>query len=450
MKRTALYVRVSTDAQFEEGYSVDAQRKKLEQWCTLHDIDSFEHYTDGGFSGSNLNRPAMRKMISDISAGEISQVVVYKLDRLSRSQKDTVYLLEDVFEPNGTGFISLNESFDTTTPYGKAMIGILSVFAQLERENIRERTRMGMNERITKGYWRGGGNPPYGYSYDSAKGILVPDENACNVKKIYNLYLSGCSYSRIASIFGIKGDKQVMDILSRRTYLGYILHNSQEIKGLHEPLIDEELWERVQAEREKRSVRRDFNSKYLLSGLVYCGRCGARMRYQKWGKGVKIYCYSQQKSKIGLIKNPNCDNPRVDARELEDLVVRDLISASVEYNSMNGSSRTDSVIDVLKKRLSDAQSRVRNLYNLYASSPDNILLEEIEKNKKETESILKKIDEERREGLHSENRRKTARLVTGLSDSWSFMSAEDKKRVIQICIDKIIVDGDNVDIKYNF
>ena len=134
----ALYTRVSTDYQFEEGYSLDAQEEKLKKWCELKDYDSFKVYPDGGWSGSNLKRPKMQELIDDIKHHRVKAVVVYKLDRLSRSQKDTLYLLEDVFIPNNVDFISLNENFDTSTSYGRAMIGILSVFAQLERENIRD------------------------------------------------------------------------------------------------------------------------------------------------------------------------------------------------------------------------------------------------------------------------------------------------------------------------
>lgn len=147
-KKTGLYIRVSTNVQFEEGYSVGAQTEKLEKYCNYQEIDNYDLYIDGGYSGSNLNRPEMKRLIKEIQEGKVESVVVVKLDRLSRSQKDTIYLLEDVFEANGVGFISLNENFDTTTPYGKAMVGILSVFAQYERENIRERTQMGITERI--------------------------------------------------------------------------------------------------------------------------------------------------------------------------------------------------------------------------------------------------------------------------------------------------------------
>ncbi len=220
-------------------------------------------------------------MLADIRAGLVEAVVVYKLDRISRSQKDTIYLLEDVFMPNQTGFISLNENFDTTTPYGKAMIGILSVFAQLERENIRERTRMGMQERLSKGMWRGT-TPPYGYDYDSAKGILVPNEDAKTVQEIYRLYLEGMSTYRLAKLFGFKGDRQIALMLERPTYIGMIMHKGEMLPGLHEPIVEREIWERVQQERKKRTTSTPQNSRYLLAGLLECGICDAKMRYQTW------------------------------------------------------------------------------------------------------------------------------------------------------------------------
>ena len=121
-KKVALYIRVSTDAQFEEGYSVDAQKEMLAAYCTTKGWKDYEFYIDGGFSGSNIERPAMQRLIDDVKQGVISAVVVYKLDRLSRSQKDTLYLIEDVFNPAGAAFTSLNENLDTATPMGRAML----------------------------------------------------------------------------------------------------------------------------------------------------------------------------------------------------------------------------------------------------------------------------------------------------------------------------------------
>lgn len=222
-KKTALYIRVSTDAQFEEGYSVEAQKQKLEQYCKLKDITDYEFYIDGGWSGSNIDRPEIKHLIDEIIGGKVGAVIVYKLDRLSRSQKDTIFLLEEVFNPYNCSFVSLNENFDTTTPYGKAMIGILSVFAQLERENIKERTRMGMYERVKSGYWMGGGRVPFGYDYDQSRDILVPNEHAEDVKQIFDLYLQGYSTTQLAKMFDVSGDRQVANILDRVTYLGKII-----------------------------------------------------------------------------------------------------------------------------------------------------------------------------------------------------------------------------------
>ncbi len=188
LKTAAIYVRVSTDAQAEEGYSVEAQKEQLAAYCISKGIKNYEFYIDGGWSGSSINRPEIQRLIRDAKAHKLSHCIVCKLDRLSRSQKDTLYLIEDVFIPNDVSFVSLNETIDTASPTGKMMIGILSAFAQLERENIRLRTRMGMKERVKDGYWMGGGRTPFGYDYDRDQGILVPNKDADKVKKILNVH----------------------------------------------------------------------------------------------------------------------------------------------------------------------------------------------------------------------------------------------------------------------
>lgn len=447
----ALYLRVSTDAQYEEGYSIEAQMKKLEKWCELHDVNHYEFYIDGGYSGSNLNRPEMERMIADIRAGQVSAVVVYKLDRISRSQKDTIYLLEDVFEPSNTGFISLNENFDTTTPYGKAMIGILSVFAQLERENIKERTRMGMQERLNKGMWRGT-TPPFGYDYDAQKGILVPNRDAETVREIYKLYLEGMSTYRLAKMFGFKGDRQIALMLERCTYMGMIMHKGEMLTGLHEPIIDRQLWEQVQKERKRRSTTTAHNSKYLLSGLLECGICHAKMRYQIWGKQLKIYCYSQQTSKPNLVKDPNCNNEKADAEEIEALVVSDMLSFVKKYSSVEENVKGhQDTIKILEKRSQMLVNKIKNLYNIYAGNPERngILLDTIDENKNELSKIQNTISEYRKRQEHTSKLVSHAKRYASIAEGWEAMSFDERQRIIREFIKKVVITNHMIEIYYH-
>lgn len=451
---TALYVRVSTDAQFEEGYSVDAQKEKLIKWCELKDYQNYRIYQDGGWSGSNLDRPEMKKLISDITNHKVKRVVVYKLDRLSRSQKDTLFLLEELFIPNDVEFYSMNENFDTGTPYGKAMIGILSVFAQLERENIRERTRMGMYERIKDGYWMGGNGVPFGYDYDANQGILVPNEHAEDVRRIFDLYLQGYSTTSLANMFPVSSDQHIASILDRITYLGKIRYNGEIFQGRHQAIIDESTWNRVQTERQKRSTKNVITSHYLLTGLLCCGKCGAGMRYQKWGRdGLKIYCYSQQKSKPNLIRDPNCDNKRIDAEELERVVVEDLLKMTDRITVATVSPSNDkngrrAGMKVLQEKCDLLSAKIKRLYNLYGESGDKLLLETINETKKELISISKMLENEKSSVAAVSEVVERNKAVKNLRNCWDNLTIKEKQRALRLCIDKIIVTDDSVDIEY--
>lgn len=159
-----LYIRVSTTEQALEGYSVAEQESRLRRYSEAMGFRIHKVHIDAGFSGASLDRPAIKEVIRDIQSHLVSKVIVWKLDRLSRSQKDMLVMLEDVFLANDCDFISMMESFDTSTAFGRAIVGILAAFAQLERENIKERTTMGRRARLAKGHYNGS-RPPLGYRF---------------------------------------------------------------------------------------------------------------------------------------------------------------------------------------------------------------------------------------------------------------------------------------------
>lgn len=451
-KVTALYCRVSTDAQYEEGYSIDAQKELLEAYCKSKRITNYKPYVDGGYSGGNLNRPHIKQLIEEAKAGVIERVVVYKLDRLSRSQKDTLYLIEDVFIPNGVDFVSINESFDTATPFGRAMIGILSVFAQLERDNIRMRTRMGMLKRVEDGYWMGGGIVPFGYDYDKAQGILVPNDDAAKVKEMYALYLKGYSCERIAHMFDLKYDKLVNQILTRKSNTGIIQYKGNEYQGRHEPIIDIETYEETMREMKRRAEKKDYTkTQYLFTGMLYCGKCGARMRYQKWGRGgrVKIVCYSQQASKKYLVKDPNCDNKRNWSENVDNAILADFFShIRMRGNDNTYVDKSSSTIELLTQKRNSISAKIKNLYVLFADNPDDTLRSLISEKKKELEETELMIEQEQEKIDVTESAQTMLADFDDLEGNWKHLSIQDKRSILQKCIEKVLIFDNRIVVHY--
>lgn len=447
----ALYVRVSTDRQAEEGYSIEVQKERLEAYTkTLDGTVSFETYIDDGFSGASLERPAMQRLVMDAQEGKLTHVCVYKLDRLSRSQKDTLHLIEDVFLPNNIAFISIQESFNTATAFGRAVVGILSVFAQLERENIYERTRSGMQKRVEAGFWPGGGGVPFGYDYDIENGILVPNQDAETVRKIYELYLEGYSLQSIANMLGLKYEKLAAQIMARKTNIGIIEYNGVEYKGRHKPIVSTEVFERATALRALRSQRRLApTTAHLLTGLVYCGVCGAKMRYQKWGNaGCKLICYSQQSSKPYLIHDPNCQNETVWAEDVEKAVIADLFSMTARQVEGEAQGVSLSVEETLKRKKAAQETKLGRLYELYAEAGNRVLLSSINQLAEEISALEKKIRLESQRTGQAKSSALAKKQIKNLEKTWEFMEDREKRSIICSLVERITITHGSVRIEY--
>lgn len=195
IKRIVGYVRVSTEEQASEGLSLDHQEGRIRAYAESQGWELLKIYREEGFSGKTKDRPELKNMIKDIEAGEIDCVLVYKVDRLTRRQKDLWEMLEDVFEPQGVGFKSVVEPFDTTTAQGKAFLGMLGVFAQLERDTISERTKDALTEKKNKREWVG--RPPLGFRLNG-QGLIEDPETMDRIKKAKRYHRQGLSYRAIS------------------------------------------------------------------------------------------------------------------------------------------------------------------------------------------------------------------------------------------------------------
>ena len=412
------------------------------------DYTEFEYYIDGGYSGKDLNRPAIQKLIEDCKNHKIDAVFVFKLDRISRSQRDTLYLIEEVFNKYNVSFISMRENFDTSTPFGKAMIGVLSVFAQLERETILERTRIGLKKRAEAGLWRGGGKIPFPYRYDRNTGTLIPiPEQVGLLHKMISLYISGKSFNVIGKIVGMDESMVETRILSI-TNTGKVPYKDEVYDGQHEAVVSDELYEEILRVNKVRS-REKYERHYLLSGKVFCGHCGAKYRYQKWGKRLIMYCYSQQKSKPRYIKDPNCNNKRWDTFEVEDAVLEELFKMSLDLDLFKKTFNiaTVNVKNEYKGRLEEITKQINNLLNNIASG---IAVEETNKKINELEKEKETIEEKLIESEQKEKDNKVSlNMIKNLKATWFDMDFDEQRRIIEHLIDKVIVNDNEINIYYN-
>ena len=277
-------------------------------------------------------------------------MLVYKLDRLSRSQKDTLYLIEDVFMKHDVAFVSMQESFDTSTVFGIAMVGILSVFSQMERSTIVERTMMGRVGRAEKGYWHGGGDWPIGYNYVDGELVVDPVE-AQQVRDVYQMYADGYSVTEITRRMEGRTTKHgdwshtgtVGNVLDNPLYAGYIHFDGVQEKGQHEAIVPEDLNRKVKARRERlRHAEASGDSAYLLTGIIYCDSCGARYFPNKRPNGKVVYsCHSRAKKNKSMVRDPTCKAPHIPLAELDTMVEAEVLRVATD---------PELVEEIIKKR----------------------------------------------------------------------------------------------------
>jgi site-specific DNA recombinase len=343
--RCAVYTRVSTEHGLEQEFnSLDNQREASEAYIKSQAHEGWrltrDRYDDGGFSGGSMERPALKKLLDAVRARRVDVIVVYKVDRLTRSLADFAKLVE-LFDEHQVSFVSVTQAFNTTTSMGRLTLNVLLSFAQFEREVTGERIRDKIAASKKKGIWMGG-VVPLGYRVEN-RALHVVEEHAAFVRDLFRRYLEIGSVVRLKAVLdkenvrlpvrtdgrgkttggGLISRGHLYKILSNTVYVGRLTHKGQVHEGLHDPIVDQETWDRVQrllAEHAQRTAGSRQNSDALLAGKLFDDR-GNRMSPSHANKGGRRYRYYVSQAILQGRKEDAGSLARVPAMEIERRVV---------------------------------------------------------------------------------------------------------------------------------
>jgi len=382
MNKISLYIRVSTEDQAKEGYSLEVQREYLEDFAKRENYDVFKIYSDDGISAFSTRRPALQELLQDAKAKKFDLVLVYKLDRFSRNLKDLLMLVDEL-SSCGVAFKSATEPFDSTTSAGKLMFQQLGSFAEFERNRLAERVFPGMIKGVQLGNWQGARYSPFGYNYNKAEKILkVNEKQAPIVKMIFEMAIADKPVRYIREYLTKKGyrnrngnyfsAKLIRDILRNRVYTGklvwnrchydktqktpkgyrYIKNDSSKVvisQGRHQPLISEEVFEQAQKALAKRRIEHKKRAgDYPLSAVMFCAKCNHKYH----GISSIRNHRTKEKSRWYRCSGPirsfiKCSNKAVKAEDIEPKVSV-LLSTLLRSDRLK-SSRWKTVTDAIKQ-----------------------------------------------------------------------------------------------------
>ncbi len=489
--KISVYIRVSTEDQAKEGYSLEVQREYMEAFAKREGYDVFKVYCDDGISAYSTRRPALQELLRDAKAKQFDLVLVYKIDRFSRNLKDLLNLVDELFSC-GVGFKSATEPFDSTTSAGKLMFQQLGSFAEFERNRIAERVFPGMLKGVQQGNWQGARYSPYGYRYNKVNKLLEVDEvEAGVVKIIFEMCLAGKSIRFITEYLtkkkyrnrkgNIFSTKLIGDILRNRIYTGkliwnrhhydkniktkkgyaYVKNSSDKIiiaQGKHEAITSEEDFNLAQEKLKLRRIEiKRKKSDYPLSGILYCAKCNHRylgissISNHRTNEKKRWYrCNGPQRSFI------KCKNKSVKAEDIEPKVAA-LLDCLLRSETLKKSRWTtvtaanfpafDKIskdeLEKLKNRLKINRQKQSKLTDAYL---DNLLSEELYKQKNEgfrteEEELQKRIALQELREVERERSKdylnRVEEFVLGYSPEQKELSLDQEKQVAQLLFKNI-------------
>ncbi len=474
--RCAIYTRKSTDDGLNQEFnSLDAQREAAEAYILSQRHAGWtlvaNEYSDGGYTGANIERPGVRQLLADIEAGKVDCVVVYKVDRLSRSLIDFARMM-GLFEKHGVCFVSVTQQFNTNTPLGRLTLNILLSFAQFEREIISDRTRDKQVAARKKGKWTGG-HILLGYDLDSRAGKLTVNlEEAERIREMFRLYLEGTQVTEIVHRFDKLGwrNKQwttqdgkpyggsplrrchIYKLLGNILYTGQVKVGDEVFAGEHEAIIDQRTFDLAQ-KRLKENAWTPGNSdrvKYeaLLRGMIYCTCCGSGMYSTYSANKERRYryyvCYRSQQKLEGY-----CTSRSVSAPSVEEAVVESIRRVGVHPDVLAETARAArqrlaETVASLREELNTTNGRVKNLKSQVARirNPEAARLAEIREplaaGETRAEELRKKIVRREKQRIDEKDLR---RSMASFEDVWKAMNIEEQRALLGQLVEKIGYDG---------
>jgi site-specific DNA recombinase len=473
--KAVIYVRVSTDNQVEEGYSLDAQIDRCKAYCVSQGWAVVDTYIEEGVSAKDTNRPELQRMLTDVHSGLFDVVLVYRLDRLTRSVKD-LYKLLDTLESNGVKFKSATELYDTTTAMGKLFITLVAALAEWELNNLRERVRFGMEQLVREGKWHGG-PVPFGYSWDGETMSIVPEE-AKVLRELRRVYMNGDGFGATANMLNATGYtrngapwsvQSVWYCLDNPFYAGKIRYGSKKKNGKYANRKKEErvdviwsdsgfptifTWEEYE-EHTARMKRRQFygtskKREYWFAGVIRCARCGKTLFGRPYSNKRVDGTSSTEINYMcsGRSMRTGCNMPLLRQSVAEKMIMEHIkeirvskeeISAAVEVAEKQDVS-TD--LDQMRKELRAVVERRKKWQYMLASE---LMTEADFRARKREEDETERFLLERIEELKAEEvgvNASFAQLMYELPDFWVMLSDGDKRETMQTIFQSIFFECD--------
>ena len=443
--KAAIYVRVSTPGQAEKGESIELQKEECLRYIKFQKWDLYRIYEDAGYSGKDVNRPAFKQLIADAQLRKFDVVVIYKIDRLSRSVID-FYNTVELFKKNNISFVSITQKFDTTTSTGQLSLNILAAFADFERSIGVERSIDSYKRRVREGIPSGA--LPYGYKREGKNATIVPEE-AEKVKKIFELAGLGYTMNRIARETGFTS-YHVRSILTNPFYAGYLVRRRdshdkrireadwQWIKGKHEPIIDMKTWNLVSSSR-KQKIRVPVRSTVgIFARLIYCTSCFHNL------------CFHSRHRKSGIRYYYQCDKITMDGKSCGLYIREEPLEAILlgfvdkSYNIKVSQVSTKKQIQA-QKQLEDIEKKIERIVSLVESG-----LIDIEKAK----DRLRRLQEEKASivsiEIVKEDFPDIIEKLNSFKSIYSLATREQKQVLWHALIERIDCYPDKLVVKWRF